>query len=164
MKIEIKNRFNGNVIFTHECENNTIKITVEAAVKLKVNLSEANLSGANLYRANLSEANLSGANLYRANLSGANLYRANLYRANLSEANILCQGDMKVIFTLQLEKWRIGFTKDFMKIGCQSHSIEKWRNFTDEELKKMDAGALDWWKKWKDFIFKAIELSTDETH
>jgi hypothetical protein len=92
--MEIKNRFTGEVIFTHDCTS--WKICVEAAIKSRAdlyganlpraNLSGANLSGANLPRANLSGANLSGANLYGANLSGANLYGANLYGANLSGA------------------------------------------------------------------------------
>ncbi len=48
----------------------------------------ANLSEANLSRADLSEANLSRANLSRADLSGANLSRADLSRADLSGANL----------------------------------------------------------------------------
>ncbi|MEN0109229.1 MAG: pentapeptide repeat-containing protein, partial [Planctomycetota bacterium] len=60
---------------------------------VQANLSEANLSGANLRGANLSEANLSGANLRWADLSGANLREANLrwadlHGANLREANL----------------------------------------------------------------------------
>ena len=55
---------------------------------VRANLSEADLSGANLSRANLSGADLSGANLSRANLSGANLSRANLSWANLSGADL----------------------------------------------------------------------------
>ncbi len=73
MKIEIKNRWSGAVIFSHECEGNTMAITAREAVKIGANLSGANLSGANLSGANLSGANLSGANLSGANLSGANL-------------------------------------------------------------------------------------------
>ena len=49
-----------------------------------VDLSRANLSGANLLNADLSDAELSGANL-----SGANLYNADLRGANLSGANLL---------------------------------------------------------------------------
>ena len=45
----------------------------------KADLSEANLSGANLIK-----ANLSGTNLIKANLSGANLSWADLSGANLS--------------------------------------------------------------------------------
>jgi uncharacterized protein YjbI with pentapeptide repeats len=52
------------------------------------NLSDANLSGANLSHANLSDANLSGANLSGANLSHANLRYANLSGANLRYANL----------------------------------------------------------------------------
>ena len=46
MLIEIKNRYNGEVIFSHNCENNTVKITVEWAVKQKANLTKANLTKA----------------------------------------------------------------------------------------------------------------------
>ena len=93
IKIQIKNRFTGSVIFEYESENNEIKTTVKEAVKSGADLSgadlyRANLYGANLSRANLSRANLSGANLYIANLSGADLSGANLYRANLSGANL----------------------------------------------------------------------------
>lgn len=36
-----------------------------------------------------------------------------------------------------------------MIIGCKSYLIEEWRNFTDEEISKMDEDALTWWKKYK---------------
>jgi uncharacterized protein YjbI with pentapeptide repeats len=92
-KIEIKNRFNNEGLFSTEIEDNTLLECVREAVKAGANLSGAhlsgaNLSGANLYGANLSEASLYGANLSGANLSGANLSRANLSEANLSEASL----------------------------------------------------------------------------
>ena len=46
-KIEIKSVF-GNVLFTHECEYNTIAKTVEEAVKSSADLSSANLRYADL--------------------------------------------------------------------------------------------------------------------
>jgi uncharacterized protein YjbI with pentapeptide repeats len=49
-------------------------------------LSEINLSGANLARADLSNARLGGANLSGANLSRAKLFRADLSQADLSRA------------------------------------------------------------------------------
>jgi len=103
MKIKIKHRYTGKLIFEHEAEKNTLRLTLEHAVSLNANLSGANLyvanlsganlSGANLSVANLSVANLDGANLDGANLSGAKLsgaklYGANLYVANLSGANL----------------------------------------------------------------------------
>jgi hypothetical protein len=87
-KIIIRNRFDDSVIFEHECENNTIKLTVEKAVKEDANLIYANLGGANLRDANLIYANLGGANLRDANLRDANLIYANLGGANLRDANL----------------------------------------------------------------------------
>jgi hypothetical protein len=66
---------------------------------------------------------------------------------------------MKQLRTMRLDTYQIGFTKDTLQIGCQRHKIEKWERFSDEEINKMDAGALEWWAKWKEFVFKAIELS-----
>ena len=93
MKIEIKCRFSGSVLFSHEAENNTMRITLEAAVSARANLDGANLAGANLDGANLARANLDGAylaraNLARANLAGANLDGAYLDGANLARANL----------------------------------------------------------------------------
>jgi len=150
MKIEIKNRYTNEVIFTYEQENNSIKTTVELAVKLKINLSGANLSGANLSGADLSSAKLSSANLSGANLSGASLSGASLSN---------CIGNMKEIRSMQIHKWNISFTKDQLAIGCKQSDIEKWRNMADEEIDDLDEDALSWWKKWKEFIFMAIDLS-----
>ena len=102
IKIQIKSIW-GDILFEYEKENNTIKDTLEEAIKHGANLNGANLYGANLDGANLYGANLDGANLngasldganldgaslYRANLDGASLYGANLYRANLDGASL----------------------------------------------------------------------------
>ena len=81
MKYDIKNRWDGKIIYADEAES--FSLLLQAAVK-----AGANLSGANLSWANLSGADLSGADLSGANLSGANLYEANLYEADLSGANL----------------------------------------------------------------------------
>ena len=78
IKFEIKNRWTGSILFEYEKEDNTLKYTVEKAVKEKIDLEGANLEGANLEEANLEGANLRGANLEEANLEGANLEGANL--------------------------------------------------------------------------------------
>jgi len=88
MKIEIKHRYNDSVLFAHECEENSLKITLEMALKASANLYGANLYGADLGGANLYGANLRGADLYGANLRGADLRGANLGGANLRGANL----------------------------------------------------------------------------
>lgn len=64
IKIEIKNRWTGSVLFEHEKENNTIKDTVEKAVREGAYLRGAYLEGANLRGADLREADLEGAYLF----------------------------------------------------------------------------------------------------
>jgi len=97
--IKIKNRFTGSIIFEYSKENNTIKDTVEKALK--------------------NGANLDGANLYRANLAGANLYRANLDGANLDG----------VIKLPMYCKWTHGITEKKIHIGCEKRTIEEWDLF-----------------------------------
>ena len=98
IKIEIKNRWTGSVLFEYEKENNILRDTVEEAIKEGADLEGADLEGANLIEANLEGANLKGANLRGANLAianlegaflrGANLEGANLKRVNLAAANL----------------------------------------------------------------------------
>jgi hypothetical protein len=63
-------------------------LEAEVVQKLKLSLSYADLSDANLYCANLSDANLYCADLSDANLYCADLSRADLIDANLSDANL----------------------------------------------------------------------------
>ena len=191
MKIEIKNIFTGEVIFSHESDNNTIRLTLELAVNKKQILRGADLRNAYLRNANLSYADFSGVYLRNANLSYANLRDTNLrdtdfrgadfrgadfrgadFRgADLNDADLRntcirnAIGNKKEIRSLQLSTWNIVFNMDLkvMAIGCEEHTFGEWKNFTDKEISKMDYYALEWWKKWKEFIFMAIELSEEKS-
>ena len=87
IKIDIKSVF-GNVLFSFEKENNTIKDTLVEANLKDADLEYANLKGANLRGASLEYANLGNANLKGASLKGANLRDANLRNASLEYANL----------------------------------------------------------------------------
>ena len=92
IKIDIKSVF-GNVLFSFEKENNTIKDTlVEANLRGAsleyASLEYANLRGANLRGASLEYANLEGADLEGADLGNASLEYASLEYANLRGANL----------------------------------------------------------------------------
>ena len=86
IKIEIKNRWTGNVLFEYSSDDNTIAKTVRKAVESCADLRGADLSGANLRGADLRGANLICANLRGADLSCANLSGADLICANLRGA------------------------------------------------------------------------------
>jgi len=61
--------------------------------------------------------------------------------------------------SMQLDTYMVVYNKHILAIGCQQHTIKEWKEFTDEKISTFDDGAIEWWNKWKDFIFKAIELS-----
>jgi len=78
MKIEIKHRSSQSTLFSHDVEQNTLKITLAAAIKAGVDLGGVDLSGVDL-----SDVDLGDVNLYRAKFCGANLCSANLVEAIL---------------------------------------------------------------------------------
>ena len=146
----------------------------------RANLAGANLAGANLARANLAGAYLAGAYLDRADLSGANLTGAYLNgaylngayldRANLTGAYLTgaylngISGLNDWIKCIQVEDWPISYTSDVMQIGCQCHTFDAWRNFSDAEIRAMDGRkAVAFWGKWKSVIFQIIEMAPAQT-
>ncbi|ECY7152893.1 pentapeptide repeat-containing protein [Salmonella enterica] len=118
------------------------------------NLFDANLYGANLCDANLRGADLRGANLYGANLCDANLFDANLYGANLCDANLrgadlrganLYGADLRgadlpdLTFVILGEKYFISITNgEYVRAGCQNHTVEEWRKYSKQEITEMD--------------------------
>jgi len=81
MKIEIKNRWTGSVLFS--CEADSMKLAVKLAIGASVNLCDADLCDADLCGADLRYADLRGANLCGADLRYADLRGANLRGADL---------------------------------------------------------------------------------
>jgi len=146
MKIEIKSRFTGKVLFAHDAEENSIKITLQAALSARANLRDADL-----YGANLRDANLYGADLYGANLRDADLYGANLYGDKLTK---------KPLFLYNLD-WDVTVTTTFLKIGCQVHLIKDWKSFDDEKISSMAVGALEFWRKYKTAILALCDAHQD---
>ena len=88
IKIEIRNRWTGSVVFEYTKEGNTITETVLDAIRRGADLCGADLCGADLCGANLRDANLRGANLCDADLRGADLRDANLRDADLRGADL----------------------------------------------------------------------------
>ena len=138
MKIEIKSRFSLEVLFSHECEDNSVAITLAAAINAKTDLRGADLRGANLRGADLRGADLRGANLYGANLYGANLRSADLRGADLYGANLGDAGKLtgdRPYFAVGPIGWRqdvlAAFLTEkgvFLRAGCFFGTVEEFRD------------------------------------
>ncbi len=122
------------------------------------NLSGANLSGAYLSGAYLGDADLSGADLGDADLSGANLRRADLSDIKITHAI----GNMVDVYSMQCDTWMVCWTSKILSIGCESHLIEDWWDFNDDQIVCMDSDALDWWRKWRDILRAVVEKSLED--
>ncbi|EQA7210098.1 pentapeptide repeat-containing protein [Salmonella enterica subsp. enterica serovar Newport] len=109
----------------------------------------ADLRGADLRGANLRDANLRDANLRDANLRGANLRGANLRGANLRGANL-----PDLTFVILGEKYFISITNgEYVRAGCQNHTVEEWRKYSKQEIAEMDGRkALKFYPRLLDII------------
>ncbi|EIW3598479.1 pentapeptide repeat-containing protein [Salmonella enterica] len=118
------------------------------------NLYGANLYGANLYGANLRGANLRDADLRDADLCGANLYGANLCGANLYGANLRGANLPDLTFVILGEKYFISITNgEYVRAGCQNHTVEEWRKYSKQEIAEMDGRkALKFYPRLLDII------------
>ena len=88
IKIEIRNRWTGSVVFEYTKEGNTITETVLDAIRRGADLRGADLRDADLCGAYLCGADLCGANLRDADLRDADLYGADLRGADLRDADL----------------------------------------------------------------------------
>ncbi len=97
-------------------------------------LCGANLCGANLRGADLRDADLRDADLRDADLCGANLCGANLRGANLRDAYL-----PDLTFVILGEKYFISITNgEYVRAGCQNHTVEEWRKYSKHEIAEMD--------------------------
>ncbi|EAU8262530.1 pentapeptide repeat-containing protein [Salmonella enterica] len=118
------------------------------------NLRGANLCGADLRGANLRGANLRDADLRGANLCGANLRGANLRDADLRDANLRGADLPDLTFVILGEKYFISITNgEYVRAGCQNHTVEEWRKYSKQEIAEMDGRkALKFYPRLLDII------------
>ncbi|ELU2351260.1 pentapeptide repeat-containing protein [Salmonella enterica] len=80
----------------------------------------------------------------RANLCGADLYGADLYGADLPDLTFVILG----------EKYFISITNgEYVRAGCQNHTVEEWRKYSKQEIAEMDGRkALKFYPRLLDII------------
>ncbi|MEK2333641.1 pentapeptide repeat-containing protein [Salmonella enterica] len=116
--------------------------------------SRANLRDANLRDANLCGANLCGADLRGADLRGADLRGANLCGADLRGADLRGADLPDLTFVILGEKYFISITNgEYVRAGCQNHTVEEWRKYSKQEIAEMDGRkALKFYPRLLDII------------
>ncbi|ELC5835417.1 pentapeptide repeat-containing protein [Salmonella enterica] len=128
------NLYGANLRGADLCDSNLRGANLCGANLYGANLRGADLCDANLRGADLCDANLRGADLCDANLRGANLRGANLYGANLCDANL-----PDLTFVILGEKYFISITNgEYVRAGCQNHTVEEWRKYSKQEITEMD--------------------------
>jgi hypothetical protein len=113
----------------------------------------ADLTGADLSDADLLGANLTGANLTGANLTGAALENCYFWNA-LWKSGLPIKA--KPIQILGL-RWKILILDGYMSIGCQCHTFDNWKRFSDKFINKMDSNALSFWTQHKTMLLALCE-------
>ncbi|EDW2409887.1 pentapeptide repeat-containing protein [Salmonella enterica subsp. enterica serovar Orientalis] len=118
------------------------------------NLCDADLRGANLCDADLRDADLRDADLCDANLCDADLCDADLRGANLRCADLRCADLPDLTFVILGEKYFISITNgEYVRAGCQNHTVEEWRKYSKQEIAEMDGRkALKFYPRLLDII------------
>ncbi|EOK5225330.1 pentapeptide repeat-containing protein, partial [Salmonella enterica] len=117
-------------------------------------LCDADLCDANLRGADLCDADLCDADLCGANLCGANLRDADLCDANLRDADLRGADLPDLTFVILGEKYFISITNgEYVRAGCQNHTVEEWRKYSKQEIAEMDGRkALKFYPRLLDII------------
>jgi uncharacterized protein YjbI with pentapeptide repeats len=172
VKIEIKNKWTGSIIFEYSKENNTIKDTLLEAVKNKADLQGADLQGAYLQGADLQGADLQGAYLQGADLQGAYLQGADLQGAYLQGAYLqgaYLQGvkiKKAIVFSGLYHYVVIPYITEEdekrVKMGCYDRTLAEWENDfwnndcefpnNNSEKSNLRLMAFETAKKWFEII------------
>ncbi len=129
----------ANLCGANLCDANLCDTNLRGADLCDANLCGANLCGANLCGANLCDANLCDTNLCDTNLRGADLYGANLCGADLYGADLYGADLPDLTFVILGEKYFISITNgEYVRAGCQNHTVEEWRKYSKQEITEMD--------------------------
>ncbi|ECE9958457.1 pentapeptide repeat-containing protein, partial [Salmonella enterica subsp. enterica] len=79
----------------------------------------------------------------------ANLYDADLCGADLRDADL-----PDLTFVILGEKYFISITNgEYVRAGCQNHTVEEWRKYSKQEIAEMDGRkALKFYPRLLDII------------
>ena len=142
--MEIKSKIDGKLIFKDD--GATIKLTVEAAVKLKIYMQDANMQGAYMQGTDMRGANMQGAymqgaymryaDMRYADMRGADMRGAYMLGANMRDAIIKDGVKLKAKTSIlqcgpagSRQDYIIIFNTDiglYVKAGCFLYTLDKF--------------------------------------
>lgn len=64
------------------------------------------------------------------------------------------------LFIFNIGQWIASITALKMAIGCQTHSHDSWRNFTEHEISKMSEKATEFWAKNKTMLLNLCDYKS----
>ena len=164
--IEIKNRFTNEVLYSHRCVDNTIKITLMSAVNSGIDLKRADLKGAKLNLMDLSfaslrNADLSGADLSCSKLKGADLSYIDFNNTDLNSAN-LSGTDLRGADLRDADLRDADLNGAELMKGCLRGAKMRGVNLTCADLYDSDLHGADVELSKIEFITENLQVSTDE--
>lgn len=137
------------------------------------NMSDVTLTYAHMTEAQLDTVDLTNANLHNAYLRGCELVLTNLKDADLSDSCIrdtifkLCNlegcdirnayGDTGSIKTTKIDDIKVCMMVNSIAIYDYQYTVDEWRSFTDEDIKRLEGISSSWWNMTKDRVFKMYE-------
>ncbi len=63
-------------------------------------------------------------------------------------------------FNLVFKEYPVTVLREYIAIGCQIHTYEEWKKFTDADIAPMDGpDGIQWWHKYRDVILKIWEIN-----
>lgn len=141
---------NGNVLFEHTEENNTIKRTVEAAIKAGASLKRINLRGADLTNITLENVDLTYADFTGSDLSLATISHATCTNALFTDATLVASIISHSFFNSTCFKEALLINSQF------EYTSLRFVNFTTVQL----GGALFRFCNCDHSIFDNVDLCT----
>lgn len=153
MKKTIQIRSISNeIIYEHTCENNTIKKTVECAIRNKANLRGANLSGQFLYDIDFSGISLMYADFTKSTLTRSKFIRTSLYMSNFANATIskcdfsksnISRSTLTDVTALEADFYRVNFSHSNLSNGNFSESNMAQVNFSNTNMTNSTLDSSD---------------------
>lgn len=136
------------------CDADLCDADLRSADLRSADLRGAALCGADLRDADLRDADLCDAALCGADLRGADLRGADLCGADLCGANLCGANLPDLTFVILGEKYFISITNgEYVRAGCQNHTVEEWRKYSKQEIAEMDGRkALKFYPRLLDII------------